>query len=52
VGLPRDNGILRTAAQYNNVHVGVYASVLHSPPAGNAGCDSGSSSVLPAPAGR
>jgi uncharacterized protein len=28
-GLPKDNGILRTAAQYNNVHVGVYASVLH-----------------------
>jgi MOSC domain-containing protein YiiM len=28
-GLPKDNGILRTAAQYNNLHVGVYASVLH-----------------------
>jgi uncharacterized protein len=27
-GLAKDNGILRTAAQYNNVHVGVYASVL------------------------
>jgi uncharacterized protein YcbX len=26
--LPHDTGILRTAAQQNNVHVGVYASVL------------------------
>src|SRR5919197_4631426 len=26
--LPKDPGILRTAAQYNQVHVGVYASVL------------------------
>ena len=26
--LPKDPGILRTAAQHNNVHVGVYASVL------------------------
>jgi uncharacterized protein YcbX len=28
-GLPKDSGILRTAAQHNSVHVGVYASVLH-----------------------
>jgi uncharacterized protein len=27
--LPRDLGILRTAAKYNQVNVGVYASVLH-----------------------
>jgi uncharacterized protein YcbX len=27
-GLPKDTGILRTVAQHNNVHVGVYASVL------------------------
>ena len=26
--LPRDNGILRTAAQHNRANVGVYASVL------------------------
>ena len=26
--LPKDPGILRTAAQYNRVNVGVYASVL------------------------
>ena len=26
--LPKDSGILRTAAQYNGVNVGVYASVL------------------------
>jgi len=26
--LPHDNGILRTAAQHNKAHVGVYASVL------------------------
>ena len=26
--LPKDIGILRTAAQANNVHVGVYASVI------------------------
>jgi uncharacterized protein len=26
--LPRDPGILRTAAQYNQVHVGVYAAVV------------------------
>ena len=26
--LPRDSGILRTAAQHNKTHVGVYASVL------------------------
>jgi len=26
--LPRDLGILRTAAQYNDAHVGIYASVL------------------------
>jgi uncharacterized protein len=26
--LPQDNGILRTAAQHNRAHVGVYASVL------------------------
>jgi uncharacterized protein YcbX len=26
--LPKDSGILRTAAQHNGVHVGVYASVL------------------------
>ncbi len=26
--LPKDPGILRTAAQHNDVHVGVYASVL------------------------
>jgi uncharacterized protein YcbX len=26
--LPKDPGILRTAAQHNQVHVGVYASVL------------------------
>jgi uncharacterized protein len=29
-GLPKDTGILRTVAQHNNVHVGVYASVLRS----------------------
>src|SRR5260370_8030800 len=28
--LPRDSGILRTAAQHNAVNVGVYASVLRS----------------------
>lgn len=27
--LPKDPGILRTAAKHNEVHVGVYASVLH-----------------------
>ena len=27
--LPKDSGILRTAAQHNQVNVGVYASVLH-----------------------
>src|SRR5262249_4093865 len=27
--LPKDPGILRTAAQHNRVHVGVYASVTH-----------------------
>jgi uncharacterized protein YcbX len=27
--LPRDTGILRAAAQYNNAHVGVYAAVVH-----------------------
>jgi uncharacterized protein YcbX len=27
--LPKDRGILRTAAQHNGVNVGVYASVLH-----------------------
>jgi hypothetical protein len=27
--LPKDSDILRTAARYNGVHVGVYASVLH-----------------------
>jgi uncharacterized protein YcbX len=27
--LPKDPGILRTAAQHNQVNVGVYASVLH-----------------------
>lgn len=27
--LPRDTGILRTAAQNNNAHVGVYAEVVH-----------------------
>jgi uncharacterized protein YcbX len=27
--LPKDSGILRTAAQHNEVNVGVYASVLH-----------------------
>jgi uncharacterized protein len=27
--LPKDLGILRTVARYNQVHVGVYASVLH-----------------------
>jgi MOSC domain-containing protein YiiM len=27
--LPKDPGILRAAAQHNQVHVGVYASVLH-----------------------
>jgi MOSC domain-containing protein YiiM len=26
--LPKDTNILRTAAQHNGVHVGVYASVL------------------------
>jgi hypothetical protein len=26
--LPKDSGILRTAAQHNGVHVGVYAAVL------------------------
>jgi MOSC domain-containing protein YiiM len=26
--LPKDNGILRTAAQHNRANVGVYASVL------------------------
>jgi uncharacterized protein len=26
--LPRDAGILRTAAQHNHAHVGVYASVV------------------------
>ncbi len=25
--LPKDNGILRTAARHNEVHVGVYAEV-------------------------
>ena len=25
--LPKDSGILRTAARYNDVHVGVYAEV-------------------------
>jgi hypothetical protein len=27
--LPKDPGILRTAAQHNQVNVGVYAAVLH-----------------------
>jgi MOSC domain-containing protein len=27
--LPRDLGILRTAAQHNDAHVGIYASVVH-----------------------
>jgi hypothetical protein len=27
--LPQDTGILRTAAQHNGAHVGIYASVLH-----------------------
>lgn len=27
-GLPKDNGILRTVARENDVHVGVYAKVL------------------------
>ena len=27
--LPRDHGILRTAAQHNKAHVGVYAAVVH-----------------------
>jgi uncharacterized protein YcbX len=27
--LPKDSGILRTAAQHNSVNVGIYASVLH-----------------------
>ena len=27
--LPKDSGILRTAAQHNGVNVGVYASVLN-----------------------
>jgi MOSC domain-containing protein YiiM len=27
--LPKDVGILRTAAQHNQAHVGVYATVLH-----------------------
>ena len=27
--LPRDPGILRTAAQHNQVNVGVYAAVVH-----------------------
>jgi len=27
--LPKDSGILRTAAQHNGVHVGVYAAVIH-----------------------
>jgi MOSC domain-containing protein YiiM len=26
--LPRDRGILRTAARHNKVHVGVYAAVI------------------------
>jgi len=26
--LPKDPGILRTAAQHNDVHVGVYADVI------------------------
>jgi MOSC domain-containing protein YiiM len=26
--LPRDPGILKTAAQYNGTHIGVYASVI------------------------
>jgi hypothetical protein len=26
--LPKDPGILRTAAQHNDVHVGIYASVV------------------------
>ncbi|MGK5113693.1 MOSC domain-containing protein [Geodermatophilus sp. CPCC 205506] len=28
--LPKDSGILRTAARYNQVNVGVYASVIQS----------------------
>jgi MOSC domain-containing protein YiiM len=27
--LPKDSGILRTAAQHNGVTIGVYASVAH-----------------------
>ena len=27
--LPKDSGILRTAAQHNHVNVGVYATVTH-----------------------
>ena len=30
--LPKDSGILRTAAQHNNVNVGVYADVIASGP--------------------
>ena len=26
--LPKDNGVLKTAAKYNNCHVGIYASVI------------------------
>ena len=26
--LPKDNGVLRTAARHNDAHVGVYATVL------------------------
>jgi uncharacterized protein len=27
--LPKDSGILRTAAQHNRVNVGVYATITH-----------------------
>jgi uncharacterized protein YcbX len=34
--LPKDSGILRTAAQHNGVNVGVYASVVSGGPSGAA----------------